>query len=71
MALRPATGGVSNVDKNVKALAAYDALGELLATCTANAVAAGCTAANIATSNLSWQYKYAADGHQVRATPPV
>jgi RHS repeat-associated protein len=73
------TSGMSNyvagqgmtVSQNVTALAAYDDIGEALATCSADAVAAGCSAANIATSNLAWHYYYDLAGHQQRAVPPV
>jgi RHS repeat-associated protein len=64
-----AWGDSSNL--GIRSLAAYDALGELLATCTPNAVAAGCSAATITTSTLAWRYAYDAMGHQTSATPPV
>jgi RHS repeat-associated protein len=55
---------------NITALAAYNSLNEVIATCSANAVVGGCTAANIATSTAAWRYTYDAMGHQTGATPP-
>jgi RHS repeat-associated protein len=63
------SGGIQS-DQNVTALAAYDKLGEAIATCSANAVAHGCTSSNIATSSLAWQYTYDQMGHQTLAVPP-
>jgi RHS repeat-associated protein len=62
-------GTVSTV--GIRDLAAYDALNEVLATCTPNAVAAGCNASNITTSNRAWRYTYDVMGRQLTATPPV
>jgi RHS repeat-associated protein len=56
---------------NVTALAGYDNLGEVLATCSANAAAAGCTLTNITSSSLAWRYFYDAMGHEIRSVPPV
>jgi hypothetical protein len=42
----------------------------VVATCSANAVVAGCTQANMVANSLAWNYKYDADGHQVLAVPP-
>jgi YD repeat-containing protein len=54
----------------ITALAAYDAAGDLLATCSPNAVAAGCSSANITTNGRAWRYTYDLAGHQTLATPP-
>jgi RHS repeat-associated protein len=56
---------------NITALAAYDALGEAVATCSPDAVVAGCTSSNITTSSLAWHYTYDAMGRVATATPPV
>jgi RHS repeat-associated protein len=56
---------------NVTALAAYDNLGEVTDTCSANAAAAGCTAANVSGSNLAWHYFYDLMVHEIRSVPPV
>jgi RHS repeat-associated protein len=56
----------------IKALAGYDALGELTATCSPVQVAATpapCVADG--TSDRSWIYHYDAMDHQTKATPPV
>jgi YD repeat-containing protein len=55
---------------NLTALAAYDAIGELTATCSPDAVVGGCTSSNITTNSLAWGYGYDAAGHQTSATPP-
>jgi YD repeat-containing protein len=69
------TSGVTDYGSgqlNLTALAAYDSLGELLATCNPNPVAAQtCTASNIATSTAAWRYGYDEMGHQTSATPPT
>jgi RHS repeat-associated protein len=65
------SGQSSTASQNVTALAAYDATGEVLATCTADGVTAGCTAANITSSSLAWHYVYDPMGHEVRSVPPV
>jgi RHS repeat-associated protein len=59
---------------NVTALAAYDNLGEAVATCSGNATAAAsspCTSTNITSSPRAWQYFYDLMGHEVQAVPPV
>ncbi len=53
----------------IKALAGYDALGEVIATCSPVQVAAGCTASG--TDTRSWRYGYDAMGHETSATPPA
>jgi hypothetical protein len=56
----------------VTALAAYDSLGELVATCSPDPVAAQtCTSSNITTSTAAWRYGYDLMGHQTSATPPT
>ena len=55
---------------NIHSLAAYDDLGELVATCSPNAVAGGCNASNITTNQSAWRYVYDLMGHQTSATPP-
>ena len=56
---------------NLTAYASYDALGEVLATCSADAVVGGCTPVNISASSAAWHYAYDAMGHQTVATPPL
>jgi YD repeat-containing protein len=56
------TSGVADYGSghlNLTALAAYDSLGELLATCSPDPVAAQtCTSSNITTSTAAWRYGY-------------
>jgi RHS repeat-associated protein len=56
---------------NITAIAAYDALGEAIATCSPDAVVGGCNSSNITTSSLAWHYAYDAMGRVATATPPV
>jgi RHS repeat-associated protein len=55
----------------ITAIAAYDALGEAIATCSPDAVVAGCNSSNITTSSLAWHYAYDLMGRVATATPPV
>jgi RHS repeat-associated protein len=52
----------------ITALAAYDAAGDLLATCSPNAVAAGCSSANITTNSRAWRYTYDLDSNRTSVT---
>jgi RHS repeat-associated protein len=54
---------------NLTGLAGYNALGELIATCSPVQVAAACVASG--SDTRSWRYAYDAMGHQTTATPPV
>jgi RHS repeat-associated protein len=59
----------SSSSLGIKATAAYDNLGQLLATCAPVQVAAGCNATNPSDAR-AWHYAYDAAGHQTSATPP-
>ena len=63
------TGGSSDGTENVRSTFAYDALGELVGTCSPAAVAAGCDPSS-ATDATAWHYSYDAMGHMTTQTPP-
>jgi RHS repeat-associated protein len=58
---------------NLTALSAYDAVGEVLATCGPKAVESGCSSSNITndTQTLAWHYAYDKAGHQTSSIPPL
>ena len=61
----------ASTDDDVTATAAYNALGELLGTCSpAQVFATGCDPSSGA-EDQSWRYGYDAMGHQVSQAPPV
>ena len=58
-------------DRNVLSTYAYDALGELIGTCTARNQENGLTCPSVGTDAKSWKDAYDAAGHLVSETPPT
>ncbi|MBA3877544.1 MAG: hypothetical protein C0498_11555, partial [Anaerolinea sp.] len=62
------SGAAATSDQNVRATFAYDALGELTASCAPQRVLDGCTPAP--SDPGAWRYAYDAAGHVIQETPP-